>query len=58
MSAPRVSFVNRGARRRWCASCSTFIAGSPGRTEDGFQMLLHWFDEAKIDGADACDLYG
>jgi len=21
-------------------------------------MLLHWLDEAKIDRADACDLYG
>ncbi|CDX54873.1 conserved hypothetical protein [Mesorhizobium plurifarium] len=30
---------------------STFIVGFPGETEDDFQMLLDWLDEAKIDRA-------
>jgi ribosomal protein S12 methylthiotransferase len=28
---------------------STFIVGFPGETEDDFQMLLDWLDEAKLD---------
>jgi ribosomal protein S12 methylthiotransferase len=41
----------------WRATCpdlavrSTFIVGFPGETEDDFQMLLDWLDEAKIDRA-------
>ncbi|PYE86870.1 30S ribosomal protein S12 methylthiotransferase RimO [Phyllobacterium leguminum] len=30
---------------------STFIVGFPGETEEDFQMLLDWLDEAKIDRA-------
>jgi ribosomal protein S12 methylthiotransferase len=43
--------------RGWRAICpdlavrSTFIVGFPGETEDDFQMLLDWLDEAKIDRA-------
>ncbi|MFP1632632.1 30S ribosomal protein S12 methylthiotransferase RimO [Zhengella sp. ZM62] len=43
--------------RRWREICpdlavrSTFIAGFPGETEEDFQMLLDWLDEAKIDRA-------
>ena len=43
--------------RRWRDICpdlairSTFIAGFPGETEDDFQQLLDWLDEAKIDRA-------
>ncbi len=32
---------------------STFIVGFPGETEDDFQMLLDWLDEAQIDRAGA-----
>ncbi|MAW86604.1 MAG: 30S ribosomal protein S12 methylthiotransferase RimO [Phyllobacteriaceae bacterium] len=43
--------------RRWREICpdlavrSTFIAGFPGETEEDFEMLLDWLDEAKIDRA-------
>ena len=43
--------------RSWRDACpdlairSTFIVGFPGETEDDFQMLLDWLDEAKIDRA-------
>ena len=43
--------------RRWREICpdlalrSTFIVGFPGETEDDFQMLLDWIEEAKIDRA-------
>jgi ribosomal protein S12 methylthiotransferase len=57
----------------WRALCpditirSTFIVGFPGETEDDFQLLLDWLDEAKLDrvgafqyepvrGADANDI--
>jgi ribosomal protein S12 methylthiotransferase len=30
---------------------STFIVGFPGETEEDFEFLLHWLDEAKIDRA-------
>ena len=30
---------------------STFIVGFPGETEEDFQMLLDWLDEARIDRA-------
>jgi ribosomal protein S12 methylthiotransferase len=59
--------------KAWRALCaditirSTFIVGFPGETEDDFQLLLDWLDEAKLDrvgafqyepvrGADANDL--
>jgi ribosomal protein S12 methylthiotransferase len=41
--------------RAWRAICpditirSTFIVGFPGETEDDFEMLLQWLDEAKLD---------
>jgi ribosomal protein S12 methylthiotransferase len=43
--------------RRWretspdLAVRSTFIVGFPGETEEDFQMLLDWLDEARIDRA-------
>ncbi len=44
---------------KWRAICpdltlrSTFIVGFPGETEDDFQILLDWLDEAQIDRAGA-----
>ena len=41
--------------RAWRAICpeliirSTFIVGFPGETEEDFQFLLDWLDEAKLD---------
>ncbi|HWM48542.1 MAG TPA: 30S ribosomal protein S12 methylthiotransferase RimO [Xanthobacteraceae bacterium] len=41
--------------RRWREICpdialrSTFIVGFPGETDDDFQMLLDWLDEAALD---------
>jgi ribosomal protein S12 methylthiotransferase len=41
--------------RRWRDICpditlrSTFIVGFPGETEDDFEMLLDWLDEAQLD---------
>jgi ribosomal protein S12 methylthiotransferase len=43
--------------RRWRDACpdlalrSTFIVGYPGETEEDFETLLDWLDEAKIDRA-------
>ncbi|MEZ5781382.1 MAG: 30S ribosomal protein S12 methylthiotransferase RimO [Rhizobiaceae bacterium] len=43
--------------RRWREICpdlavrSTFIVGFPGETDEDFEMLLDWLDEAKIDRA-------
>jgi ribosomal protein S12 methylthiotransferase len=43
--------------RAWREVCpdlalrSTFIVGFPGETEDDFEMLLDWIDDAKIDRA-------
>ncbi|MBX3577916.1 MAG: 30S ribosomal protein S12 methylthiotransferase RimO [Rhizobiaceae bacterium] len=43
--------------RQWREVCpdlairSTFIVGFPGETEDDFEMLLDWLDEARIDRA-------
>jgi ribosomal protein S12 methylthiotransferase len=43
--------------RGWRQTCpdlsvrSTFIVGFPGETEEDFQMLLDWLDEARIDRA-------
>ncbi|MCB9994010.1 MAG: 30S ribosomal protein S12 methylthiotransferase RimO [Hyphomicrobiaceae bacterium] len=45
--------------RNWRKTCpdlavrSTFIVGFPGETEDDFQMLLDWLEEAGIDRAGA-----
>jgi ribosomal protein S12 methylthiotransferase len=44
-----------GRIRRWRETCpdltlrSTFIVGFPGETEDDFQMLLDWLEEAQLD---------
>lgn len=44
---------------KWRAACpdlalrSTFIVGFPGETEEDFELLLEWLDEAKIDRAGA-----
>ncbi|MCI0465971.1 MAG: 30S ribosomal protein S12 methylthiotransferase RimO [Beijerinckiaceae bacterium] len=44
---------------KWRAACpdltlrSTFITGFPGETEEDFQLLLDWLDEARIDRAGA-----
>ena len=43
--------------RRWREECpdlalrSTFIVGFPGETDEDFEMLLDWLEEAKIDRA-------
>ena len=43
--------------RRWRDECpdlalrSTFIVGFPGETDEDFEMLLDWIEEAKIDRA-------
>jgi ribosomal protein S12 methylthiotransferase len=43
--------------RRWREGCpdlalrSTFIVGFPGETEEDFEMLLDWLDEARIERA-------
>ena len=43
--------------RRWREECpdlalrSTFIVGFPGETEEDFEMLLDWVEEARIDRA-------
>ncbi|MBR2692498.1 MAG: 30S ribosomal protein S12 methylthiotransferase RimO [Aquamicrobium sp.] len=43
--------------RSWREACpdlairSTFIVGFPGETEEDFEMLLDWLDEARIDRA-------
>jgi ribosomal protein S12 methylthiotransferase len=45
--------------RAWRAACpeltlrSTFIVGFPGETEEDFETLLHWLEEAEIDRAGA-----
>lgn len=45
--------------QKWRSICpeltlrSTFIVGFPGETEEDFQMLLDWLDEARIDRAGA-----
>ncbi|MCC3247020.1 30S ribosomal protein S12 methylthiotransferase RimO [Methylocystis sp. WRRC1] len=45
--------------KAWRAACpdlalrSTFIVGFPGETEEDFQLLLDWLDEAEIDRAGA-----
>ena len=45
--------------RKWREICpeltlrSTFIVGFPGETEEDFEMLLNWLDEAQIDRAGA-----
>ena len=55
----RPAHQEKTARRiqAWRETCpdlavrSTFIVGYPGETEEDFQMLLDWLDEAKIERA-------
>ncbi|GGA82686.1 ribosomal protein S12 methylthiotransferase RimO [Brucella endophytica] len=58
-SMRRPAHQEKTSRRiqQWRETCpdlavrSTFIVGFPGETEEDFEMLLDWLDEAKIDRA-------
>ncbi|OWY14522.1 ribosomal protein S12 methylthiotransferase [Thioclava sp. F34-6] len=55
MARPAASAKTLDEIAAWRAACpditlrSTFIVGYPGETEDEFQYLLDWMDEAKLD---------
>jgi ribosomal protein S12 methylthiotransferase len=55
MKRPAAQEKTLEAIRRWREICpaltirSTFIVGFPGETDDDFQMLLDWLDEAELD---------
>ncbi|OWY09677.1 ribosomal protein S12 methylthiotransferase [Thioclava sp. F42-5] len=55
MARPAASAKTLDEIVAWRAACpditlrSTFIVGYPGETEDEFQYLLDWMDEAKLD---------
>ncbi|MBY0354691.1 MAG: 30S ribosomal protein S12 methylthiotransferase RimO [Rickettsiales bacterium] len=57
MRRPAAQEKTLGRILRWREICpdltlrSTFIVGFPGETEDDFQMLLNWIEEAQIDRA-------
>jgi len=57
MKRPASGEKNLGRIQAWRAACpdlvirSTFIAGFPGETEEEFQYLLDFLDEAEIDRA-------
>jgi ribosomal protein S12 methylthiotransferase len=57
MKRPAHAEKTAGRIARWREVCpdlavrSTFIVGFPGETDDDFEMLLDWLDEAKIDRA-------
>jgi len=55
MARPAAAAKTLDEIARWRADCpditlrSTFIVGFPGETEDEFQTLLDWLDEAQLD---------
>src|SRR5438874_12552148 len=55
MKRPAAQEKTLGRIARWREICpdltlrSTFIVGFPGETEDEFQMLLDWLDQAELD---------
>lgn len=55
MARPAAAAKTLDEITRWRADCpeitlrSTFIVGYPGETEDEFQTLLDWLDEAQLD---------
>jgi ribosomal protein S12 methylthiotransferase len=55
MARPAAAAKTLDEIARWRADCpdltlrSTFIVGYPGETEDEFQTLLNWLDEAQLD---------
>lgn len=57
MKRPAAQEKTLARLKRWRELCpdiairSTFIVGFPGETEDDFQMLLDWLEEAEIDRA-------
>lgn len=57
MKRPAAQEKTLARLKRWREMCpdiairSTFIVGFPGETEDDFQMLLDWLEEAEIDRA-------
>jgi ribosomal protein S12 methylthiotransferase len=57
MKRPAAQEKTLNRLKRWREICpdiairSTFIVGFPGETEDDFQMLLDWLEEAEIDRA-------
>lgn len=57
MKRPAHAEKTAGRIARWREICpdlairSTFIVGFPGETEEDFEILLDWLDEAKIDRA-------
>jgi ribosomal protein S12 methylthiotransferase len=59
MKRPANEEKTLGRIKAWRADCpdltlrSTFIVGFPGETEEDFQTLLDWLDEAEIDRAGA-----
>jgi ribosomal protein S12 methylthiotransferase len=57
MKRPAAQEKTLARLKRWRELCpdiairSTFIVGFPGETDDDFQMLLDWLEEAEIDRA-------
>jgi ribosomal protein S12 methylthiotransferase len=57
MKRPAAQEKTLARLKRWREMCpdiairSTFIVGFPGETDDDFQMLLDWLEEAEIDRA-------
>jgi ribosomal protein S12 methylthiotransferase len=57
MKRPAAQEKTLARLKRWREMCpeiairSTFIVGFPGETEDDFQVLLDWLEEAEIDRA-------
>ena len=55
MARPAASVKTLDEIKKWCSICpeitlrSTFIVGYPGETEDEFNTLIDWLDEAQID---------